>query len=110
MARVTFINPDGSRLEAEAPLGEYLLEIGQRHGIDLEGACESAMACSTCHVIVDPAFWDKLPAPSEEEEDMLDFAYGLSTTSRLACQIEITEALDGLIVRVPRGAHNMLID
>ena len=80
MPKLTFVNPGGSRLVVDAPLGASVLEIAHEHGIDLEGACEGSMACSTCHVIVDPAFYDRLEEVSEDEADMLDLAYGLSRT------------------------------
>ena len=109
MPRVTFINSDGSRLEVDAPAGETVLELAHEHGIDLEGACEGSMACSTCHVIVEPEQYNRLPPASEDEKDMLDLAYGLTPTSRLGCQITITEDLDGLILHVPSGARNALL-
>jgi 2Fe-2S ferredoxin len=86
-----FIEPDGARKEVEAPSGLSILEIAHRNGIDIEGACEGSMACSTCHVIVDPEWYGRLEEPSEDEEDMLDLAFGLTPTSRLGCQIVITE-------------------
>ncbi len=101
MPKMTFIAPDGHRLEVEAPEGLSVLEIAHRNKIDLEGACEGSLACSTCHVIIAPEWFDKLKSPSEDEEDMLDVAFGLEKTSRLGCQIVITEALDGLTVRLP---------
>ena len=101
MPKITFIEVDGTRREFDAAEGETVLDVGQRNGIDLEGACEGCMACSTCHVIVDPAWFDRLPESSEEEDDMLDLALGLSRTSRLGCQINITRELDGLVVTVP---------
>ncbi len=109
MPKLTFVNPDGSRLVVDAPLGVSVLEIAHEHGIDLEGACEGSMACSTCHVIVDPAYYDRLDEISEDEADMLDFAFGLSRTSRLGCQIVITEALDGLVLQVPSATRNVLL-
>ena len=105
---MTFIDPDGTRHEVEAPIGDSVLDIAFRHGIDIEGACEGAMACSTCHVIVDPAWFGKLEEMCEDEEDMLDLALGLTRTSRLGCQIVITEALDGLVVTLPDEANNMM--
>jgi 2Fe-2S ferredoxin len=107
MPRVTFIERDGGRREVEAPLGLSLLEIAHSNGIDIEGACEGSLACSTCHVIVDPEWYDLLKEASEDEEDMLDLAFGLTATSRLGCQIIITEELDGLIVRLPANTRDM---
>ena len=102
MPKMSFVNRDGSMSEVEAPLGLSVLEIAHRHGIDLEGACEGSLACATCHVVVDPRWSDKLASPTEDEEDMLDLAFALEKTSRLGCQIVMTEALDGLVVRLPR--------
>jgi 2Fe-2S ferredoxin len=105
---MTFIEPNGTRREVDAPLGLSVLEIAHRNDIDLEGACEGSLACSTCHVIVDPAWFDRLEEIREDEEDMLDLAFGLAKTSRLGCQIIITEELDGLTVRLPGGSNNMM--
>ena len=106
--RVTFIHAGGKgRTEAEAQPGDVLLDIAQAHLLPLEGTCEGQMACSTCHVIVDRADFDRLPPASEMEEDMLDLAAGARRTSRLACQIVLTEALDGLTVHIPAESRNM---
>ena len=110
MPKMTFIERDGNRREVDAPIGLSLLEIAHRHDIDIEGACEGSMACSTCHVIVDEAWFDKLPEPSEDEEDMLDLAFGLTRTSRLGCQLVISEELDGLTVALPKETRNMLFE
>ena len=99
---MTFIERDGRERRVEAPAGLSVLEIAHRHGIDLEGACEGSLACATCHVVVDPAWASRLPKPTEDEEDMLDLAFGLQKTSRLGCQIVIGDAFDGLVVRLPR--------
>jgi 2Fe-2S ferredoxin len=109
MPKMTFIQRDGSRKEVEAPIGLSVLEIAHRNDVDIEGACEGSLACSTCHVIVDTDWYDLLKEASEDEEDMLDLAFGLTTTSRLGCQIIITEELDGLTVRLPSSTRNMLI-
>ena len=101
MPRMTFIERDGNRREVDAPLGLSVLEIAHKHGVDIEGACEGSLACSTCHVIVDGAWFKKLAEPTEDEEDMLDLAFGLTQTSRLGCQIVMTEKLDGLVVKLP---------
>ncbi len=110
MPKMTFIKTDGSRLDVDAPLGLSVLEIAHRNNIDLEGACEGSLACSTCHVIVDPDWYELLPTASEDEEDMLDLAFGLTQTSRLGCQLIITEELDGLTVSLPAGTRNMMAD
>jgi len=107
---MTFIDRDGKELTVEAPLGESLLEIAHANNVDIEGVCEGCMACSTCHVVVDPEWYDRIPAPSEDEEDMLDLAFGLTRTSRLGCQVTMTEELDGLCVSLPAETRNMLLD
>ncbi len=107
---MTFISPNGERLEVEAPVGNSVLEIARRNDIDIEGACDGSLACSTCHVIVAEVDFDRLPVPEEDEEDMLDLAFGLMPTSRLGCQIVITEALDGLTVTLPTETRNMQLD
>lgn len=105
---MVFIERDGTRREVDAPLGLSVLEIAHRNDIDIEGACEGSLACSTCHVIVDQKWYDMLTAATEDEEDMLDLAFGLSATSRLGCQIIITEELDGLTVALPQATRNMM--
>lgn len=107
MTRVRFLKVDGSLdKEVDAPAGSVLLDVAQAAGQPLEGACEGQMACSTCHVIVDPEDFARLPPASEEEDDLLDLAWGVMRTSRLACQITLGEELDGLTVRMPGGFHN----
>ena len=108
MPRMTFIERDGTHREVDAPLGLSVLEIAHQHGVDIEGACEGSLACSTCHVIVDPEWYELLVEASEDEEDMLDLAFGLTHTSRLGCQIKITPELDGLTVSLPAATRNML--
>jgi 2Fe-2S ferredoxin len=108
MPRMIFIERDGTAREVDAPLGLSVLEIAHRNKIDIEGACEGSLACSTCHVIVDTDWYDLLKEASEDEEDMLDLAFGLTATSRLGCQIIMTEELDGLTVRLPSSTRNMM--
>ena len=110
MPKMTFIGKDGGRREVDAPLGLSVLEIAHKNDIDLEGACEGSLACSTCHVIVAADDFEKLQDPTEEEDDMLDLAFGLTHTSRLGCQIIITEELDGLTVTLPAATRNMQVD
>ena len=98
---VRFVARDGTvRVVAAAP-GDRLLDAAQADGQPLEGTCEGQLACATCHVIVDAADVARLPPASADEEDMLDLAPGATRTSRLACQIRLTETLDGLTVRIP---------
>ncbi len=103
---MTFVQRDGSRREVDAPLGLSVLEIAHKHDVDVEGACEGSLACSTCHVVVDPGWFPRLAKPTEDEEDMLDLAFGLQKTSRLGCQIVMTKDLDGLVVALPAGTRN----
>ncbi len=111
MVKITFIDSDGTHKLVEAPVGLSLLEVAHKNKISLEGACEGSLACSTCHVIItDPEFYQRLPEASEAEEDMLDLAFGLTHTSRLGCQIIVTEALEGLTVKVPSMTRNMMVD
>jgi ferredoxin len=108
MTKVRFISADGRKsVEAVGAAGTRLLELAQANDQPLEGACEGAMACSTCHVIIAEGDFAKLPPSSDEEEDMLDFAYGVSRTSRLACQIFLADDIDSLEVRMPGGSANM---
>lgn len=109
MPTMTFIEPDGTEKIVDAPLGLSVMEIAHMHNIDLEGACEGSLACSTCHVVVEPQWFELLAEPLEEEEDMLDLAFGLTQTSRLGCQIIMTEELDGLVVRLPSATRNMMV-
>jgi 2Fe-2S ferredoxin len=94
----------------EAPLGLSVLEIAHKNDIDLEGACEGSLACSTCHVVVSEDDFDRLDAATEAEEDMLDLAFGLTATSRLGCQIIMRQELDGLTVSLPKATRNMMVD
>jgi ferredoxin len=107
MVKVCFSTATGETVTAEAKPGDVLLDIAQNADMPLEGTCEGQMACSTCHVIIAPDWFSQLPRASEDEEDMLDLAAGVTRTSRLACQIVLTETLDGLEVRIPGESRNM---
>ena len=106
--KVTFIHSDGREQMCEAPEGLSVLEVAHRNMIDIEGACEGSMACSTCHVIVGTDWFDKLDEAEEEEEDMLDLTFGLKRTSRLGCQIRMSADLDGLVVQLPKEHRNIM--
>jgi ferredoxin len=109
VTRVRFLRSDGSLdKEVEAEAGQRLLDVAWAAREPLEGACEGVMACSTCHVIVDHADFERMPPASEEEEDLLDLAAHAARTSRLACQILLTDALDRLTVTIPPAARNWM--
>jgi ferredoxin, 2Fe-2S len=109
MPKMVFIERNGARREVDAPLGLSLLQIAHNNDIDIEGACEGSLACATCHVIVAAEWYKLLKEASEDEEDMLDLVFGLTATSRLGCQITMTEELDGLTVRLPAKTRNLLL-
>ena len=108
MIKVTFRSADGDQEHTvEANEGDCLLDVAQAAGEPLEVTCEGQMACSTCHVVIDKAWFDKLPPAVEDEEDMLDLASGARRTSRLSCQITLTAELDGMVVHIPVESRNM---
>lgn len=109
MITVHFIGKNGEKLTVQAEEGLSLLEVAHKNKVPLEGACEGSLACSTCHLIIEPEFYSKLPSASDEEEDMLDLAFGLTHTSRLGCQIILSPALDGITVRLPAATRNMMV-
>ena len=108
MHKIVFIERNGNRKEIAAKDGTTVLLAAQANGVDMEGACEGSIACSTCHVIVDEAWLAKLPPASAAEEDMLDLTYGVTRASRLGCQIVLTKDLDGLTLRLPATTRNMM--
>ncbi len=107
MVKVTFVTENGDRIDAQAAPGTRLLELAQAKGMPLEGTCEGQMACSTCHVIIAKEWFAKLEPASDDEEDMLDLAADVARTSRLSCQILLSDALDGLEVRIPGESRDM---
>jgi len=105
---VTFIDKSDEAHTFEVSDGSNLLDIAQAYDLDVEGACGGSCACSTCHVIItDPEMYDKLPEPSDDENDMLDLAFGLTETSRLGCQVEMSKEMDGLTVKLPSMTRNL---
>ena len=107
---VTFLQPNDTSKTVQARVGETLLQTAHRNDIDLEGACEGVCACSTCHLILSQALYDSLPEPSEDEEDMLDMAFGLQETSRLGCQITVSEEMEGVVLEMPKATRNFYVD
>ncbi|CAG8530780.1 7679_t:CDS:10 [Paraglomus brasilianum] len=107
---INFVTRDGEKASVRANIGDSIMDITQANNIDLECACEGSLACSTCHVVVDPAYYDKLDEPTDEENDMLDLAFGLTETSRLGCQIVMREDLDGITVAIPSASRNVRLE
>ncbi|MCJ1467504.1 mitochondrial matrix iron-sulfur protein [Pseudocyphellaria aurata] len=106
--RVVFVDKDGVESEFEVAEGDNLLNIAQSEDLEMEGACGGSCACSTCHVIVESSeMYDKMPEPEDDENDMLDLAFGLTETSRLGCQVKMTKELDGLRVKLPSMTRNL---
>ena len=108
---VTFVDKDGEEQHIRVPVGMSMLEAAHENDIELEGACEGSLACSTCHVIVmDVEYYNKLEDPTDEENDMLDLAFGLSETSRLGCQVIAKPELDGIRLAIPAATRNFAVD
>ena len=102
MPKITFIEPNGTEQTVEAEIGMTVMEAAVKNMVPgIEAECGGACSCATCHVYVEDAWREATGSPDEMEEDMLDFAFDVRETSRLSCQINITEALDGLVVRTP---------
>ncbi|KAJ2081381.1 mitochondrial matrix iron-sulfur protein [Coemansia sp. RSA 988] len=107
---VTFIEPDGNEVKATGEEGTNLMELAHENDVDLEGACEGACACSTCHIILPDSIYDSLPEPSDEENDMLDLAFGLTDTSRLGCQVMLSPEMEGMRIKLPSATRNFYVD
>ncbi|KAK9470745.1 2Fe-2S ferredoxin-type domain-containing protein [Dipodascopsis tothii] len=104
---ITFVTKEGERVEIEAAEGDNLLDLAQANDLDMEGACGGSCACSTCHVVVESDHYDAMEEPDDDENDMLDLAFGLTETSRLGCQVRVSRALDGLVVSLPQMTRNL---
>ncbi|KAJ8406851.1 hypothetical protein AAFF_G00297670 [Aldrovandia affinis] len=110
VVNVVYIDRSGQRIPVKAKVGDNILYLAHKHGIELEGACEASLACSTCHVYVHEDYGDKLPQPEEREDDMLDMAPMLQENSRLGCQIILTRELDGIELTLPKITRNFYVD
>lgn len=108
--KVIYVTPEGNEIECYGRPGQDLMHLAHDNDVDLEGACDGACACSTCHLIFDKKYYDMLPEPSDDENDMLDLAFGLTETSRLGCQVKLNRKLDGMKVRLPSATRNMAVD
>lgn len=110
IVNVTYIRKDGSKVPVRGKVGDNLLYLAHRYGVEMEGACEASLACTTCHVYVKADYLDKLPQADEKEEDLLDLAPFLKENSRLGCQIVLTKDLEGLEVTLPMATRNFYVD
>merc|ERR1712071_678274 len=110
VVNIAFIGKSGNRMPVRGNIGDNVLYLAHHHGIELEGACEASLACSTCQVYVCDKHYDKLQEPLEEEDDMLDMAPGLKPTSRLGCQIILSRELEGMELTIPSITRNFYVD
>ncbi|KAK2701567.1 ferredoxin-2, mitochondrial-like isoform X1 [Artemia franciscana] len=107
---VTYIDRSGKRIPICGKVGDNAMYLAHRYGIEIEGACEASLACCTCHVYVDEESYDKIPPPTDKEEDMLDMAPLLKPNSRLSCQIILNKDLEGIEMVVPKVTRNFYVD
>ena len=109
--KIHFKDPKGELIKTiEGNEGDDILSLAHEHDVDLEGACEGSIACSTCHVVLSPQHYDMLDEPGDDENDMLDMAFGLTDTSRLGCQVRLERKLDGMVCTLPAATRNMFVD
>nr|CAD7196853.1 unnamed protein product [Timema douglasi]CAD7392325.1 unnamed protein product [Timema cristinae]CAD7574294.1 unnamed protein product [Timema californicum] len=108
--RITYIDKDGKRTEVKGKVGDNVLYLAHRYGVEMEGACEASLACTTCHVYVHGEQIDKLPEAEEKEEDLLDLAPFLRENSRLGCQIILKKEYDGMVLELPKATRNFYVD
>lgn len=101
MTKIILVQPDHSQLVIEAANGLSVMEVLRNQGLPIIGECNGSLACATCHVVIDPAWYDRLDGRTEQEEDMLDTAFNVAATSRLSCKIIVSPGLDGLTLRLP---------
>ncbi len=87
-----------------------LLRVAHANNVDLEGACECSLACSTCHLVLEDKLFQTLEEPTDKENDMLDLAFGLTPTSRLGCQVILTEDMENTVFTIPSATRNMYVD
>lgn len=107
---VTFIDKHGKSYDVRGKIGDNVLYLAHRHGVEMEGACEASLACTTCHVYVLDDYKDKLPDPEEKEDDLLDMAPFLKENSRLGCQIILNKELEGIKLQLPKATRNFYVD
>lgn len=107
---VIFVDKNGTEHRVTGKEGQNIVQLAHEHDIELEGACECSLACSTCHIILEPEVYKNLESPVEEEEDLLDLAFGLTSTSRLGCQVLLTTDMNNRKIRLPAATRNFYVD
>ncbi|XP_067936136.1 adrenodoxin-like protein 1, mitochondrial [Watersipora subatra] len=110
IVNIEYVDRQGTVIPVKAKVGDNVMYLAHRYDIELEGACEASLACSTCHVYVDEEYFDGLPEPDEKEDDMLDLAVHLKTNSRLGCQIHLTKEMEGIRFTLPKATRNFYVD
>ncbi|XP_052860179.1 adrenodoxin-like protein 1, mitochondrial [Anopheles cruzii] len=110
IVNITYIDKDGKETPVRGKVGDNVLYLAHRHGIEMEGACEASLACTTCHVYVHGDYLDRLTAPEEKEDDLLDMAPFLKENSRLGCQIVLQKNLNGIRLQLPQATRNFYVD
>ncbi|BGP14086.1 hypothetical protein JCM10213_002381 [Rhodosporidiobolus nylandii] len=105
-----FKRANGETVTVEANEGDDIVDVSWEYDLDIEAACEKSVACSTCHVILEEDVYDKLEEPDDDENDMLDLAFGLTDTSRLGCQVKVTKDMDGTTITLPSATRNLRVD
>ncbi|XP_058830944.1 adrenodoxin-like protein 1, mitochondrial isoform X2 [Topomyia yanbarensis] len=110
VVNITYIDKDGNRMTVRGKVGDNALYLAHRYGVEMEGACEASLACTTCHVYVLGDYGDKLPASEEKEDDLLDMAPFLKENSRLGCQIVLTKEMEGMELQLPLATRNFYVD
>ncbi|KAI5475000.1 hypothetical protein MNV49_002124 [Pseudohyphozyma bogoriensis] len=109
--KLTFKKSNGEIIETvEANEGDDIVDVSWEYDLDIEAACEKSVACSTCHVILEDKVYDSLEEPDDDENDMLDLAFGLTDTSRLGCQVKVTKEMDGTTITLPSATRNLRVD
>ncbi|KPJ01203.1 PREDICTED: adrenodoxin-like protein, mitochondrial [Papilio xuthus] len=110
VVNITYVDKDGKKTKVRGKVGDNVLYLAHRYGVEMEGACEASLACTTCHVYVQQDYFDKLPMSEEKEDDLLDMAPFLKENSRLGCQIVLTKELEGMELRLPKATRNFYVD
>ncbi|ALC44987.1 Fdxh [Drosophila busckii] len=110
IVNITYVDKDGKRFKVQGKVGDNVLYLAHRHGIEMEGACEASLACTTCHVYVQNRYLDKLNEADEKEDDLLDMAPFLRENSRLGCQIMLDKSMEGMELELPKATRNFYVD